>query len=77
MTGAARQLESAESARMKAEHLDAWRDAAKRVMRSYKEWCAASRRDKSRLYSEFCHALLREERAALLVENDSPAASAE
>jgi hypothetical protein len=73
MTRAARTVESAESARLKAEHLDEWRDAAKRAMRSYREWCASSRRDRSRLYAACYDALLREERAALLVENDSSA----
>jgi hypothetical protein len=44
--------------------LQEWRDASKRVMRTYKAWCAASWRDRHLRYVSFLDALRREERAA-------------
>ena len=60
-----------DSAGLRAQHLQEWRDAAKCVVRTYKAWCAGSRPDRSRLYAAFCDALRGQERAARQVEIDS------
>jgi hypothetical protein len=60
-------------AALRAEHLQEWRDASKRVMRTYKAWCAANRHDRHVLYVAFLDALRREERAAEQLERDAPA----
>jgi hypothetical protein len=53
------------------QHLEDWRNASKRVMRSYKAWCAASRGERHQLHVAFLDALRREEQAALQVERDA------
>jgi hypothetical protein len=58
---------------LRAEHLQEWRDASKRVMRTYNAWCVASRRDRHVLYVSFLDALRREERAAEQLERDASA----
>jgi hypothetical protein len=54
-----------------AEHLQEWRDASKRVLRTYKAWCAGSRSDRHRLHVAFLEALRREEQAARRVASDA------
>lgn len=54
-----------------AEHLQEWRDAAKRVARAYHAWCAASRSEQQERYRSFLDALRREEGAAQQVERDA------
>jgi hypothetical protein len=63
--------EVGDPAGLRAEHLKQWRDAAKRVARTYNAWCAASRRDRQELYVSFLDALRREERAARQLERDA------
>jgi hypothetical protein len=58
---------------LRAEHLEEWREASRRVMRSYKAWCAAPRGDRHRLHVAFLDALRREEQAARQVERDASA----
>jgi len=60
----------------RAEHLREWRDAARRVARTYNAWCAASRRDRHVRYVSFLDALRREERAARQLERDGSALGA-
>jgi hypothetical protein len=60
-------------AELQAEQLQEWRDASKRVMRTYKAWCAASRGDRHLCYVSFLDALRREERAAEHLEHASSA----
>ena len=55
-------------------HLQDWREASKRVLRTYKAWCAAGRQDRREEYLSFLNALGREERAAWEVERDSQSA---
>ena len=62
-----------EPADLRAEHLQEWRDASKRVLRRYNAWCAVSRRDRHELYVAFLDALRREEQAAKRVERDASA----
>lgn len=50
------------------EHLQEWRCAARRVARTYKEWCAANGRDRHDLYDSLLDALRCEERAARQLE---------
>jgi hypothetical protein len=57
------------------QHLEEWRNASKRVMRSYKAWCAAPRSERHRLHVAFLDALRREEQAARQVERDASAAA--
>ena len=54
-----------------AEHLQEWRDAAKRVARAHHAWCAASRSEQQERYRSFLDALRREEGAAEQVERDA------
>lgn len=56
---------------LRSQHLVDWRDASKRVFRTYKTWCAAGRHDRHEEYPSFVRALGREERAARRVERDS------
>ena len=63
--------ELADPARLRTEHLQEWRDAARRVMRTYHAWCAASRSNKAERYRSFLDALRREEMAARQVERDA------
>ncbi len=58
---------------VQAQHLEEWRDASRRVMRSYKAWCAAPRSERHRLHVAFLDALRREEQAARQVERDASA----
>ena len=60
-----------EPAGSRAEHLQVWRDASKRVMRTYNAWCAASRRDRHVRYVSYLNALRREARAAEQLERDA------
>jgi predicted TIM-barrel fold metal-dependent hydrolase len=60
-------------AEAQADQLQAWRDASKRVMRTYNAWCAASRRDRHHRYVAFLDALRREEKAAEQLERASSA----
>ena len=60
---------------VQAQHLEEWRDASSRVMRSYKAWCAAPRSERHRLHVAFLDALRREEQAARQVERDASAAT--
>ena len=53
------------------QHLQEWRRAAQRVVRTYKEWCAANRRNRDHLYLSFLDALGCEERAAQQLELDA------
>jgi len=63
---------------LRSEHLEAWREDCKQVLRTYKAWCAAGRRDRHAHYASFLDALRREERAAQQVERDAqPTVSAE
>jgi len=57
----------------RAAHFQEWQDAARRVARTYKAWCAASRRDRRDRYFSFLDALAREERAARQLERDASA----
>ena len=47
-----------------ADHLEAWRVAAKELASAYDDWCAASRRDRRRCYLSFVDAFIHEETAA-------------
>ena len=58
-------------AKVHTDHVEEWRDAARRVTRTYKAWCAASRRERRGRYLAFLDALVCEERAARLVEFDT------
>ena len=53
------------------EHVQEWRDASRRVARTYKAWCAADRRERRGRYLTFLDALVCEERAARQVELDT------
>ena len=53
------------------QHLQEWRRAAQRVVRTYKEWCAANSPDRHHLYLSFLDALGCEERAARQLELDA------
>jgi hypothetical protein len=55
-------------------HLQDWREASKRVLLTYKAWCAAGRQDRHEVYLCFLNALGREERAAWEVGRDSQSA---
>jgi hypothetical protein len=55
-------------AELQADQLQAWREASRRVLRTYNAWCAASRRDRHHRYVSFLDALRREERAAKQLE---------
>lgn len=59
------------SSGLRTEHLQEWRRAARRVVRTYKEWCAANGRDRHHLYLSFLDALGCEERAARQLELDA------
>jgi hypothetical protein len=59
-----------------ARHFQEWRDAAIRVTRTYKAWCAASRPERRGRHLAFLDALLCEERAARQVERDASAVRA-
>jgi hypothetical protein len=59
-----------------AQHFQEWRDSARRVTRTYKAWCAASRRERRGRYLAFLDAMLCEERAARQVERDTSAVGA-
>jgi hypothetical protein len=61
---------------VRAQHLEEWRDSARRVTRTYKAWCAASRRERRSGHLAFLDALLCEERAARQVELDGSAVGA-
>lgn len=65
-----------DAASLRVEHLQQWRDAAKREARAYIAWCAASRRDRHNHHLSFLDALRREERAAHQVERDALALAA-
>jgi hypothetical protein len=56
---------------LRTQHLEEWRRAAQRVVRTYKEWCAANRHDRNHLYLSFLDALGCEERAARQLELDA------
>jgi hypothetical protein len=59
---------------LRSQHLQDWREASERVVRTYKAWCAAGRRHRQEAeYLSFLRALGREERAARQVERDSRA----
>ena len=49
--------ELSDPADLQPEHLKQWRDAAKRVVRTYNAWCAAGWRDRQDLYLSFLDAL--------------------
>jgi hypothetical protein len=68
-------IQVSEPADPQPEHMQEWRDAAKRVVRAYKAWCASTRSDRHRLYLAFLEALRREEQAARRVERDAGRAS--
>ena len=59
------------SSGLRTQHLQEWRRAAQRVVRTYKEWCAANRRNRDHLYLSFLDALACEERAAQQLELDA------
>lgn len=59
------------SSGLRTQHLQEWRRAAQRVVRTYKEWCAANSRDRHHLYVSFLDALGCEERAARQLELDA------
>ena len=59
------------SSGLRTEHLQEWRRAARRVARTYKEWCAANARDRHHLYLSFLDALGCEEQAARRLELDA------
>ena len=61
------------SSGLRTQHLQEWRRAAQRVVRTYKEWCAANRGDRHHLYLSFLDALGCEERAARQLELDAGA----
>ena len=69
----ARMNQVADPAYVRSEHIEEWREACKRVMRTYKAWHAADRRDRHALYASFLDALRAEERAAQRVEHDARA----
>ena len=54
-----------------AEQLQDWREASRRVLRTYNAWCAADRRDRHLRYVSFLDALRREEGAAAELERAS------
>jgi hypothetical protein len=54
-----------------AQHLEVWRDASKRVVHSYRAWCAAPREERHHMHVAFLDALRREEQAARQVERDA------
>jgi hypothetical protein len=56
---------------LRSQHLQDWHEASKRVLRTYKAWCAAGRKDRHEQYLSFVSALGQEERAARQVERDS------
>jgi hypothetical protein len=56
---------------LRSQHLRDWREASKRVLRTYKTWCAAGRHDRHEEYLSLIRAPGREERAARQVERDS------
>ena len=56
---------------LRTEHLQEWRCAAQGVVRAYKEWCAAERRDSHQHYLSYIDALGWEERAARQLELDA------
>jgi hypothetical protein len=58
-------------AELRAKQLHEWREASKRVLRTYNAWCAATRRDRHLRYVSFLDALRREERAAEQLERAS------
>jgi hypothetical protein len=60
-----------DSSRLRTQHLQEWRRAAQRVVRTYKEWCAVNWRDRHHLYLSFLDALGREEQAARRLELDA------
>ena len=80
MNGAARRVKLARMSRvgdpveLRSAHLQDWREASKRVLRTYKAWRSAGRQDRHEEYLWFLNALGREERAAWEVERDSQAA---
>jgi hypothetical protein len=59
------------SSGLRTEHLQEWRRASQRVVRTYKEWCAANWRDRHHLYLSFLDALGCEEQAARRLELDA------
>ena len=59
------------SSRLRTQHHQEWRCAAQLVARTYKEWCAADRRDRHHLYLSLLDALECEERAARQLELDA------
>ncbi len=65
--------EVGDPAGLPAEHLKDWRDAAKRVARTYTALGAAGWRDRNDLYVSFVDALERQERAARQLERDASA----
>ncbi len=64
-------LRVGDSVDLRAEHLQEWRDASRRVTRTYKAWCAGAPDERHHLHVAFLDALRREERAARLVERDA------
>jgi hypothetical protein len=63
--------EAGDRASLRNDHIEEWREAARRVVRVYKAWSAASGRDRQDLYVSFVDALRCEERAAQQVERDA------
>ena len=59
------------SSGLRTQHLQEWRRAAQRVVRTYKEWCAANWGDRHHLYLSFLDALGCEEQAARQLELDA------
>jgi hypothetical protein len=59
------------SSGLPTEHLQEWRRAARRVARTYKEWCAANSRDRHHIHLSFVDALGCEEQAARRLELDA------
>jgi hypothetical protein len=51
-----------------SEQWDAWRFAAQRATRAWKEWLAADGRERPELYRRYVCALAKEEQAALAIE---------
>ena len=64
------------SSGLRTQHLQEWRRAAQRVVRTYKEWCAANWGDRHHLYLSFLDALGCEEQAARQLELDAGALGA-
>jgi hypothetical protein len=62
-----------DSADLRSQHLQDWREASNWALRSYKAWCASGRQDRHEQYLSFLSALRREERAACQVDRDSRA----